>query len=61
VTPRPPKQWCRECGKELGRGWARAPLCADCAPNHTICSCEIQNFDPACPIHLGRDPYDIPY
>ncbi len=52
---------CRECGADMGRGWQRAPLCAECAPNHSACTCEIQNYDPECPTHEGRDPYDIPF
>ena len=53
--------WCRECGKELGRGWRTAPLCEDCAPNHSQCSCDFPTHDPDCAVHKGHDPYDIPF
>jgi len=54
--------FCRECGRDLGRGWTKAPLCADCAPNHlNECSCSFPDWDDECVVHHDRNPYEIPF
>jgi hypothetical protein len=53
--------WCRECGKDLGRGWQEAPLCPDCQTNKSErCSCDT-SWDENCKVHMLCDPHDIPF
>ena len=64
-----PKMECRECGCDLGYGFAKAPICTDCGQLSllpTSCTCakdergRVATWDERCPFH-AHDPYDIPY
>jgi predicted amidophosphoribosyltransferase len=63
----PPRAHCRECGKDLGRMWAEAPLCDECSTPLTtdsLCICVVEDreftWNPLCERHT-HDPYDIPF
>jgi predicted amidophosphoribosyltransferase len=63
VKRKPKKVLCHECGAEVMSFKPRA-LCDECirAMGKSVCRCSFPDWEPlVCPLHWGRNPYDIPF
>lgn len=53
---------CAQCGADMGRGYKDHNICVPCASAGAECLCRKKwKVVKSCPVHKGRDPYDIPF